>query len=333
MNSSINNKIDLNLSIIIPHKNQLNELIYLLKNMLSWDLIPSKVIVIDSSTNKFHLDEHLVKELEILGILIQIIKVNHAYPGMARNIGFLASKTRLVAFLDVSTLPDTNWLFESISILNSNLNYSGVWGRTVYVEKNKFNQIIKFATFGALPLITVPGTIIKREFFSVVGYFIESTRAGEDTDWIGRVNLHKINMANTNRSLLKYSLNIINIKSLIYKWYRNYLFTSRLPYFNAHKSIYYHFFILLLLIFAFNWNWIVAGWERDNFLYFPNITKITAIIILFLYLLVRGVLLPFRKGVNIYELLPYKWLAVASISLLLDITKMWAFFKARISNV
>ena len=61
------------------------------------------------------------------------------------------------------------------------------------INNNKQN-IIRAATYGSLPLRTLPGSIVHKEIFNTCGLLVGSVRAGEDGDWMRRVNLHKLKM-------------------------------------------------------------------------------------------------------------------------------------------
>ena len=69
------------------------------------------------------------------------------------------------------------------------------------------------------------------------------------------------------------------------------------------------------IIIAFNWNWLVSEKEilsySGSLFYIPHITKISIIFLISLYVILRGFLLPIRKGINWYFLLPMNFIKVA----------------------
>ena len=80
-------------------------------------------------------------------------------------------------------------------------------------------------------------------------------------------------------------------------------------------------YIFLSLV-SFNWNSVVAGWETDSPLYFSHVTKISTLTPLVLYIFFRGIFIPHRRGVPIKELLPIRFLLLASVGVALDLVKM-----------
>jgi glycosyltransferase involved in cell wall biosynthesis len=84
------------------------------------------------------------------------------------------------------------------------------------------------------------------------------------------------------------------------------------------------FFIIIfmsLFFCAFYWNDSIAGWVEDSVWYFPHITKIYIGFILFCSLFYRGVYFPLRHGYRTHELLPFWWIKVGFLGLLLDFAK------------
>ena len=317
------------ISLIIPHCNQLDELLNLLRGIRDWELKPDEIVIVDSSVDASQVNIKITSILQKIGIKFQLIHQNHAYPGAARNIGIRVSKGELLAFLDVKTIPQKKWLASAMQKLSNHPDASGIYGGTQYVATTYLSKTVRLATYGVSPLKTLPGSLLKRDVINITGQFIESTRAGEDTDWMARLNLHKLKIMNAD-SILNYNgLDNLTLPQLLGKWYRNYKFAAKLPYQFAHKNLYYHALVFFLLLVAFNWNWIIAGWNQESNLYIPHFTKIIFILIVSFYIYVRGILMPMKKGASWSDLLPLKWLYVAVIGALLDVTKILAFARGR----
>jgi glycosyltransferase involved in cell wall biosynthesis len=317
------------ISLIIPHSNQLSELLDLLSDIDKWDLKPDEIIVIDSSNDTLHVNKYITEILIKIGVKFQLIHRYQAYPGAARNIGIKISNGEFVAFLDVKTIPQKNWLASAMNQLSTHPDAGGVFGSTQYTANNYIAKLIRMATYGLSPIRTLPGSLFRRDTIYISGQFIESTRAGEDADWMIRLNLHKLKILNA-KSILSYDgLDNITLPSLLQKWFRNYKHAAKLPYLYAHKSLYYHALVILLLFVAFNWNWVVAGWNSESDLYIPHFTKIVFFSILISYIFIRGIWVPIKKGATYSDLIPLKWILVACISAVLDITKTLAFLRGR----
>ena len=89
------------ISLIIPHSNQLFDLLNLLSGISGWDLKPDEIIIVDSSKDKLHVNTCITEFLLKIDIKFELIHQAHAYPGAARNIGIKISNGEFLAFLDV----------------------------------------------------------------------------------------------------------------------------------------------------------------------------------------------------------------------------------------
>tara|TARA_B100001057_G_scaffold110715_2_gene108735 strand:- start:6095 stop:7084 length:990 start_codon:yes stop_codon:yes gene_type:complete len=312
------------ISLIIPSQNAKPKILYLLGCIPNWEVIPNEIIIVDSSEEKLTLPEEFeifVKEFDIR--LLTIFKEN-LYPGHARNIGISKSSNELLAFLDTSTIPCNKWLSSGLNLIKKQ-NADGVWGKTFYEADKFLPKIFRACTYGEKPIKTLPGTILKSHIFNRCGLFIESTRAGEDGDWMSRAELQEINMSFPEKFLDYDELNHTSFKRLLKKWYRNHIFGAKLPFFRAHKDYYYYAISFVAVVIAFNWNWILASWDEESIFFIPNITKISVLLIFTIYMFLRGIYLPAKKGVNLGFIFPINFIFIAFLSGFLDLTKALAF--------
>ena len=324
--------INFEVSLIIPCCNDHIDLSIQLKRIKDWTRKPDEIIIIDSSKLVCDNIKILQDLLLFYNVKLKYLHFKEMFPGKARNIGVANCSYDNICFIDVKTLPEFNW-FEILC--EEYISISGktcIFGSTKYITSNLFSSVIKYSTFGNNTHLTLPGTLVNKNIFYKVGQFIEFTRAGEDTDWIKRFELHGFKIFNSQSILMYYNLDSLNIYSLIKKWFRNYSYSANMPYLNAHKNIYYYFVTFILIISGFNWNWVVAKWDVDSPYYIPHITKIILLLIISCYILFRGFLLPLRKGVNIFMLLKGMCFFVLIISFILDVVKLSAFIYARIKN-
>ena len=318
-----------NISLIIPSHNDESKLTLLLSQIPSWEAIPNEILIVDSSEKKPNFSKEFRSFFEENKIRLQISHQKNLFPGHARNIGIQNSSNSLLAFLDTSTCPTKKWLSSGIRLMNEN-NSNGVWGRTYYQADEFITKIIRACTYGVNPIVTFPGTILKKRIFDRCGLFIESTRSGEDGDWMTRANLQNIDMVNSKEILQYDKLNNTGIIDLIKKWFRNYTYSSRLPHRRRHKDYYYYGLSIFAVLFAYNWNRILAAWDTSSIFYIPNITKISIFFILFTYVSFRGIFLPRKKGVKYGFIFPINFIFVVLLSALLDITKVLAFLNSKV---
>ena len=96
----------------------------------------------------------------------------------------------------------------------------GVLGRTKYIPLNEIDQCFISATYGNMPLFTVPNFNSKKFIKELV--FLYLKRSGEDSEWINRSKLFQKDIKHINviplnytglkgMNFLNYAVNGINI--------------------------------------------------------------------------------------------------------------------------
>jgi glycosyltransferase involved in cell wall biosynthesis len=312
--------------VIIPSNHDYSELQKIVYKICNQTVKPDEIVIVDSSTsNTKGCSEFLSELCRTSGIDLLYVHRKKTFPGKARNIGLAMATSEIVAFIDVDTIPRDNWLEESIKILVDK-NSMGVWGSTSFTAVTPFEKIVRDGFFGVLPLKTLPGGVFKRDVFYKAGQFIDWVRAGEDTDLMLRLELFKIRIASSSITLIDYvGLKDLNFNKLINKWYRNYSMSNKLPHFFPLKILLWMILYPLLILIAFNWNYLIADWEMASPFYIGHVTKISTIIPILIYVLLRGIILPFQRGVKITQLIPFRFIAITLICFLADLIKVLVF--------
>lgn len=291
---------------------------------------PAEIIIVDaagliSKCSKIW-ESLLSKFSDQFSILIKLITPKKLlYPGEARNEGLLASNYEWIAFLDTGTIPEPDWLVSSYQIVLSQ-SLLLLYGSTVYHHQSSKQLIFIQATYGEMPIRTLPGSLVHKSVFHKVGIFLPGIRAGEDTDWMIRCKQFQLNgYTSTNVNVHHYSIPDTLLK-LARKWYKNYSSCAPVVYhLESQKYIYIIAANLLIGIVALNWNAVIANWNESSLLYLANITKITLFTIILGYALIRGLLMPLKRGTKLKNLLAWRWFLIAASCLVLDLAKLAAF--------
>jgi glycosyltransferase involved in cell wall biosynthesis len=324
---SYNNSI----SIIIPSNHCYDDLLYLIKSICIQTLKPLEIIIIDSNiTDNREKIKKIFLILESNSINLIYKHYLKSYPGHARNLGFNLSQGEIIAFLDVKTIPSPNWLEKSVEMLITDSKIEGVFGSTSFCADTVFEQLIRDSFFGILPRKTLPGSLFKRDLLYKSGEFIEWVRAGEDTEWMLRIKLLKKPIIYIQSNLIQYiGLKNISLTKLIQKWYRNYSASYELPHYFTQKLLLWLVLYPLIIFIAFNWNYLFANWIEDSPFYLAHITKISIIIPIFIYILIRGIVLPFHRGVLLKNIIPFRFVFITLITFIADLVKILAFTKLK----
>jgi hypothetical protein len=320
------------ISVIIPSNHVHLELLKIVLAICQQKVKPAEIVIIDSSLERGECPSEVTTSCAISGIRLIYFHLPHALPGRARNIGLELSNSELIAFIDVQTIPKRNWLEVSSHLLTSN-RILGVWGATHFNAVTNFERLVRDGFQGVNTRRTLPGSIFDRKVFAKVGHFIDWARAGEDTEWMLRVELLKIPVVCPSYALIDYiGLIGLNIKTLLRKWYRNYTAASGLPHLFPQKLILWLIFYPLLVLIAFNWNYLIADWRLESPFYLAHVTKIVVILPVLMYAVTRGIILPFRRGVALKHLLPIRFLAIILVCLLADLVKFFLFSIPSLKN-
>ncbi len=292
--SKLINKKKSDVSVIIPSKDFLDSLNNTVQALLSQELLPKEIIIIDSSENDTN-ENYFKKYFNYP--FVKFIKVKSKYPGEARNYGSKFATGKYLGFLDSKTIPNKNWIKDYVELIEEK-NYDIIFGVTKYISKNEKEKNILAATHGFNPCETTPGSIIKKSFFNRKNIFIENVRTADDLEW--RIKIK--NEYNNFYTPYKYYLIYKDIsKSLFINIKRYFIYsfhTARVDIQTKTKTLYLCLFLIFTAIFIPKWNWILPGWDQHP-LYIPNVTKIyffTIISFIFFYILIKNLI--FRKMVS-----------------------------------
>lgn len=320
-----------NITLIIPSNSSGLKLNFFFKNVQKWECFPREIILINSHKKKQHLDKSILFFLKKRKVKLKIIHRPNFYPGAARNTGIQISTYDTLAFLDISTHAPNGWLQYGYNKINKD-KYSIIRGKTLYVSFTEKEKIIQAATYGFKSLTTLPGTIVKKNIFNIVGTFLNYIRAGEDAEWFYRINVHRIPTCVNKKSIEYHGLRGITYLSIIRKWFRNYKSANSLTYLNNSRDIYFVVFSILALTLSFNWNFVVYHWRQDEVFYIPHVTKISIFLIGLLYFIFRGIVIPLKKGTSLSYLFSGALFKISILSFFLDLTKMLTFCLAKIKK-
>jgi len=315
-------------SAIIPSAHNFIDTEKCIYALLGQTYRPFEIILIDS----FGLGAYDKKQLQVmckskcrLNIISYSKKLN---PGAARNIGVEKASSDFVAFIDVMTIPRKNWLSDYLKLINTNEMIDIIWGSTVYVANNSgLMPYVRDSIYGLNPIRTVPGTIIRKKVFQKVGQFLANVRTGEDSEWMNRaiyLNLEYIDSGQVSADY--YGLLRLNFKKLVEKWLLSYRSSGGLEYYKWQRQLAIFIALPYLILIAYNWNWLVAGWQVNSLFYIPHITKIVIIIPILIYFFYRGIFLPRNKGLRLFRgILPFRFLMLFFVGAILDMVKLYAF--------
>jgi GT2 family glycosyltransferase len=313
------------ISVVIPTNHGHHDLLKIVHVVCSQTFKPVEIVIIDSSGER----GRCPLEIRALCADSQIKLIyehrERALPGDARNIGIRLAHAELIALLDVQTIPRQHWLEASLKLLTSH-DAAGVWGATCFSANTTFERLVRDSFFGVLPQKTLPGSIFRRKVFYQAGQFIDWVRAGEDTDWMLRLDLLGAPVVYPSSALIDYvGLIGLDMKRLLSKRFRNYTASRELPHFFPQRLLLWLVLYPILVLIAFNWNYLIADWSMESPLYIGHVTKIVAALPVLAYMCIRGLAMPLKRGVGIRLLLPVRFIAIIVVCLMADVVKVLVF--------
>lgn len=178
-------------SIIVPTFNEENQIIFLLKSLLTQKFSQKyEIIIVDneSTDNTIKVIKEFKNKNKIMNIKV-ITSIGKL--GKVRNDGILKSSGRFVAFIDADEIADPNWLMElmkktngydgvlgSINSMNPNKNFITKFVDLTLIDRKKFlNKQTKIKIFGTGNLL------INQKVFKKGLIFDENFPTAEDGDF------------------------------------------------------------------------------------------------------------------------------------------------------
>ena len=320
------------ISVIIPCNHGQRELFALLQAICNQTCKPNEIVIVDSSITGGACPLELNEICASCSITLNYEYIDRAMPGKSRNIGLVKANGDFIAFIDVQTIPRPHWLETSMKLIDGN-GVAGVWGATCFQAETRFEMLVRDGFYGVLAKSTLPGSFFRRDVFGKVGQFIEWSRAGEDTEWMLRVEVLKIKVVQPADALIDYvGLFGTNTMQLLKKWFRNYSASRELPHFFPQKLLVWLILYPLIVLIAFNWNYLIADWRMDSPMYLGHVTKIMVSLPFFIYILIRGLVMPLKRGVRMRQLFPIRFIKIAMVCLMADAVKILVFSRFKLKR-
>ena len=282
------------ISIVIPTLDNFLDVQKIILSIDSQDLLPSEIILADSSSSntiedhipdlqlsvpirylrvgrayKFDRFLHRLFSFPILSFFRNHFPKGRAFPYEATNAGASIARFKLIAFLDATTIPNKAWLKDYFNLI-SRENYDVIFGNTKYYADTSFQELLRASTYGSIGHETAPGSLMQTAEF-LDGYRItEGVRSGGDVAWKMQIK-DSLRFYLPSKSYLSYSNLPKSLFSTLKKFFIYQIYGSFLDIQNNIKDLYLGITLMLGIILIPKWNYIV-GW--DSIFFIPHITKI-----------------------------------------------------------
>ena len=302
--------LKMSIVVIIPYYNESETIVETLDSIALQTKSPDSIILVNSGcTDKTSeiIDNWVIKNQRVN---IKNLFSGKMSPSSSINLGIKSSVEDVIAYVDCGLKIPSDWietsfkrlLEENADMVSSKIHTSG----NSIVDKSFIAQTYGYEN----DTICLPGSLIKRDVYKIVGFFKEKMRASYDIDFIDKFNTNNLKRSINSKVTLRYydtnySDSLINGARKVYSYSLNA--------WNAHgdnKPMIYLFIIALSLItFIIN---------LKVFIYLA-----------LLYLISRTVLIPLYKSKKSIDLvISFNVIFLIITGIIIDLSRTLGYIKS-----
>ena len=298
--------------VIVPYYNESKIIEKTLDSINSQTIKPDSVILVDSgSTDKTSeiINEWINKNNKKIFKNIYSGKMS---PSSSINLGIKSSEEKIIAYVDCGLNIPLNWLESSLNQMNQ-YNSDMVSIRIFTAGKTIIDKSFIAQTYGFKNnQICLPGSLIKRSVFDLIGLFLDKVRASYDTDFVKKFHQYNLKRSINDKIILKYlDINYTNSLSNGAKK----VYSYSLDAWNAtgdNKPIIYILLVVLFLISFF-------------------LSAQIFLILIISYLISRTILIPIYKSKKSLSLIvSHNILYLCIAGMIIDISRISGYIKSLI---
>lgn len=202
----------MNISVIIPARNEEQSITLLLGSLTSQTVKPSEIVITDSgSTDQ---TAALVEDYDKTIVPIHLVRADKALPGRARNLAAAQAVNDWLAFIDAGVEPEKNWLEQLALTAQADKDIDVVYGTYEPIVDTLFKQCVAIVTISppqefAGKLIrsrSIVSALMKRGVWEQVGGFPEDLRSAEDLLFMNKIEQAGFRVANAPEALVHWQL-------------------------------------------------------------------------------------------------------------------------------
>ena len=294
----------MSISVIIPYYNESETILLTLLSIESQNHQPDEVLLIDSGStdNTSDVINKWIKKNEMS--IYKNLYSGKMSPSSSINKGIRASKNKLIAYVDCGLEIPINWLSSNYKLMKEDAR--DIVSMVIYTAgENIVDQSFISQTYGYKnKTVCLPGSLINKDVFDKTGNLLESVRAGYDIDFI-----NKLERSNIKRVINKE----IHLKYFSFNYCQSYL--------SGFKKVY---------------TYSLSGWETKGdlkpviyiFMFFMFLITIYIgnYYLLILYLLSRGVVIPFYKSsCKTTMLFPHRIIFNCMAGIIIELSRIFAY--------
>jgi glycosyltransferase involved in cell wall biosynthesis len=182
------------ISVIIPARNEEESIGALLDSLLSQTLKPSEIVITDGGSTDA--TPEIVDGYLKRGAPIRLIREQAALPGRGRNLAAAAAANEWIAFIDAGTRPESTWLEFLAEPVQASGAIDVVYGSYAPVTDTLFAQCAAIA-YVPPPVMSngtlmrprsIVSALMRQRVWHEVGGFPEELRSAEDLLFLNKID-------------------------------------------------------------------------------------------------------------------------------------------------
>ena len=202
----------MNISVIIPARNEQESIAQLLSSLISQTLKPSEIVITDAGST-----DRTAAIIEGYGqtvLPIRLVRADAALPGRARNLAAAQAVNEWVAFIDAGVEPEPDWLEQLAVPAKADEGVDVVYGTYEPIVDTLFKQCVAIATISPAQefdgkLIrprSIVSALMRRSVWEQVGGFPEDLRSAEDLLFMNKIEQAGFRVVNAPEALVHWQL-------------------------------------------------------------------------------------------------------------------------------
>lgn len=213
MRAVTGNQHCVNISIVIPAKNEAATIGPLLDGLLSQSLPPTEILITDGGST----DETaaIIERYAATYSQIELFREKEALPGRGRNIAAANSACEWLAFIDAGVVPAHDWLQQLVQPVENESDLEVVFGTWEPITDSFFKECAAIA-YAYVPNVddlegvkqarAIFCSLMRRDVWQKVGGFREDLRSAEDHLFINKVEQLGFKIGYTSKALVRWSM-------------------------------------------------------------------------------------------------------------------------------
>src|SRR6266699_6061918 len=174
------------ISVVVPVRNEESSIRNLLEGLLSQTLRPNEIVITDGGSN----DEttKIIEQFVRDGAPVRLIREQQALPGRGRNLGAERANNQWIAFTDAGNKPAPQWLAALAQRVDDNPSVDVVFGSYEPVIDSFFKECAAIAYVpppiqsddGFVRPPSIVSALMRRDVWRAAGGFPEDLHSAED---------------------------------------------------------------------------------------------------------------------------------------------------------